>query len=53
MNNRDHVQQGFNAVMGVLRLVKVYSPERVEKACQRAKTARNTILLRSTSGHIF
>jgi transposase len=36
MNARDHVQQGFNAVMGVLRLARVYPPQRVEKACQRA-----------------
>jgi len=36
MNARDHVQQGFNAVMGVLRLAKVHSPQRLEKACQRA-----------------
>ena len=27
MNSRDHVQQGFNAVMGVLRLAKVHSPQ--------------------------
>lgn len=36
MSAREHVQQGFNAVMGVLRLARVYSPQRVEKACQRA-----------------
>ena len=36
MNKRQHVQQGFNAAMGVLRLVKVYSPQRLEQACQRA-----------------
>jgi transposase len=36
MNSREHVQQGFNAVIGVLRLARVYSPQRVEKACQRA-----------------
>jgi transposase len=36
MNAREHVQQGFNAVMGMLRLAKVYSPQRLEKACQRA-----------------
>lgn len=33
---REHVQQGFNAVMGLLRLAKAYSPQRLEKACQRA-----------------
>ena len=36
MNNREHVQQGFNAVLGLLRLAKVYSPQRLEQACQRA-----------------
>lgn len=36
MGDREHVQQGFNAAMGVLRLAKVYSPQRLEKACQRA-----------------
>lgn len=36
MNAREHAQQGFNAVMGLLRLAKVYPPHRVEKACQRA-----------------
>lgn len=36
MNNREHAQQGFNAVMGLLRLAKVYSPQRLEQACQRA-----------------
>jgi len=36
MNAREHVQQGFNAVMGMLRLARVYSPQRLEKACQRA-----------------
>jgi transposase len=36
MNNREHVQQGFNAAMGVLRLARVYSPLRLEQACQRA-----------------
>jgi transposase len=32
---RRHPQQGFNAAMGVLRLAKVYSSPRLEKACQR------------------
>jgi len=37
MKNKHHVQQGFNAAMGVLQLAKVYSPERLESACKRAK----------------
>lgn len=36
MNARKHVQQGFNAAMGVFRLAKIHSPERLEIACQRA-----------------
>jgi transposase len=36
MMTREHVQQGFNAVLGVIRLAKVYSPQRLECACQRA-----------------
>ncbi len=36
MMSREHVQQGFNAALGVLRLAKVYSPQRLESACQRA-----------------
>jgi transposase len=44
MNGRGHVQQGFNAVMGVLRLAKVYSPQRLERACQRATYYKSTTL---------
>jgi transposase len=36
MKSKDHVQQGFNAAMGVLQLGRAYSPERLEAACQRA-----------------
>ncbi len=36
MNSREHVQQGFNAALGVLRLAKVFSSPRLECACQRA-----------------
>jgi transposase len=36
MMTREHVQQGFNAALGVIRLAKVYSPQRLECACQRA-----------------
>lgn len=36
MENKDHVQQGFNAALGVLRFAKVYSPKRLENACNRA-----------------
>jgi transposase len=32
---RRHPQQGFNAAQGILRMAKVYTPQRLEKACQR------------------
>jgi hypothetical protein len=44
MAAREHVQQGFNAVMGILRLAKVYSPQRLEKACQRAVYFKSTTI---------
>ena len=36
MKRQQHVQQGFNAAMGILRLGKVHGTQRLEKACQRA-----------------
>ena len=36
MAARKHVQQGFNAARGVLCLAKSHTPDRLEKACQRA-----------------
>lgn len=36
MNSRRHPEQGFRACMGIMRLGKRYSIERLEKACQRA-----------------
>jgi transposase len=44
MAAREHVQQGFNAIMGILRLAKVYSPQRLEKACQRAVYFKSTTI---------
>ncbi len=35
MQRNDHVQQGFNAALGILHLEKVYSSERLEAACVR------------------
>jgi transposase len=35
MRRSEHVQQGFNAALGVLSLAKAYTPERLEIACQR------------------
>lgn len=36
MSAREHVQQGFNAALGVLRMAKAFTPKRLERACQRA-----------------
>jgi hypothetical protein len=36
MARHQHIQQGFNACMGILQLAQVYSKERLESACQRA-----------------
>jgi len=36
MAHRDHPEQGFRSCLGIIRLSKTYSPERVEKACKRA-----------------
>jgi transposase len=36
MNSRRHPEQGFRACMGIMRLAKRYSPERLENACARA-----------------
>lgn len=36
MKRRRHPQQGFNSVLGLLNLVKTYTPARLELACARA-----------------
>lgn len=36
MNSRRHHEQGFRACMGIMRLGRQYSQERLEKACERA-----------------
>jgi transposase len=36
MNHRTHPEHGFRSCLGIIRLSKTYSPERVEKACKRA-----------------
>jgi transposase len=35
MRRCEHVQQGFNAALGILSFAKAYSPERLEAACRR------------------
>jgi transposase len=36
MRRRSHPEQGFRSCLGVMRLGRRYSPERLEKACERA-----------------
>lgn len=36
MEHRIHPEHGFRSCLGIIRLSKAYSPERVEKACKRA-----------------
>jgi transposase len=36
INSRRHPEQGFRACMGIMRLGKRYSPQRLESACARA-----------------
>lgn len=36
MENKPHPEQGFRSCLGIMRLAKKYSPERLEAACHRA-----------------
>ncbi|MGD0237483.1 MAG: hypothetical protein ABSC55_23505 [Syntrophorhabdales bacterium] len=36
MEHRAHPEHGFRSCLGIVRLAKLYSPERVEEACKRA-----------------
>jgi len=36
MQRRSHPEQGFRSCLGVMRLAKRYTPQRLEKACERA-----------------
>jgi len=36
LNDRRHAEQGFRSCLGILRLAKTYSNQRLEAACQRA-----------------
>ena len=40
LENRPHPEQGYRSCLGLLRLGKRYSPERLERACARALTFR-------------
>jgi len=41
LTERPHPEQGFRACLGILRLAKRYSPQRLEKACERALACRS------------
>lgn len=36
MKQREHPEQGFRSCLGIIRLEKKYSKERLENACKRA-----------------
>lgn len=36
MEHKPHPEQGFRSCLGIIRLVKRYSPQRLEAACERA-----------------
>jgi len=36
LENKPHPEQGFRSCLGIMRLAKQYSPERLEAACDRA-----------------
>jgi transposase len=36
MEHRVHPEHGFRSCLGIIRLAKLHSPERVEQACSRA-----------------
>jgi len=38
--SRSHPQQGYRSVLGLIRLAKTYTPERLEAACTRALALR-------------
>ena len=42
LTSRRHPQQGFRSCLGILRLGKTYSSQRLEAACQRALTIGST-----------
>ena len=39
LTGRDHIQQGVRSCLGILRLARQHSPERLEAACRRALSA--------------
>jgi hypothetical protein len=36
MSDKPHQEMGYRGCLGIIRLAKKYSPQRVEAACQRA-----------------
>lgn len=41
MERQKHVEQGYNAALGILRFARGYSPQRLENACLRALHFKN------------
>ena len=41
INLRQHPEQGYRSCLGILRLAKKYSPQRLESACTRALTLKS------------
>jgi transposase len=41
MKSRPHPEQGFRSALGVMRLAKKYSPERLEAVCERGLVLRS------------
>jgi len=42
MESRDHPQQGFRSILGILRLSQTYGEDRLEAACKRALSIKAT-----------
>jgi len=40
-NRTSHVEQGYKAAMGILKLAKQFTAQRLEKACERALFFKN------------
>ena len=40
IESKPHPEQGFRSCLGIIRLAKKYSPDRLEAACQRALKIR-------------
>jgi hypothetical protein len=55
MKRMEHVQQGFNTAIGLLRLARVYTPQRLECACAIAinhKTVTSRVIKNILEQHL-